>query len=485
MIDIEYIRKLRYVKGWSIREIAKSVGHSRNTITKYLASDIKEPKYKLKEQREKPKLGKYEQIIREWIEKDEKMPVKQRHTAHRIYERLKAEYEYTGCEASVRKLVRTIKKVKPEAYLPLEYELGNEAQCDFGQAEIIVKGERIIVQMFCMKLMASKKHFVILFPNQKSEAFYEGHKQAFEYFGGVPKKISYDNPKVAVAVVLKGRERIEQTGFIALRSHYLFESFFCLPGKKGSHEKGGVENLVGYARRNYLVPMPEVESLEELNEIIKERCLTERKAQLWEKEKNYLLELPKYPFECFRVEIVKVNTLQMIQFENNCYSVPREYVGQRVIIKAFVDKIEIVFGENIIARHKRLYQRKTESLNVEHYLDLLSQRPGAVVNARVFRNMDEVYQRFRKFCLEQKPVATKEFVKVLKLHEKFLPETVKMALEEAMEAKIARADVVYHICQRLTQPPVSKALNYPLNCSVTIKAVDLTIFNQLLGRAND
>jgi len=488
MIDVEYIRKLRYVKGWSIREIAKSIGHSRNTIAKYSSEESKEPKYQIKKIRTKPVLGKYEEVIKQWIEADKEMPVKQRHTAHRIYERLREEYRYLGSEASVRRLVRKVKKPKAEAYLPLEYELGYEAQCDFGQAEAIINGQRVTIHMFCMKLMASQRHFVVLFPHQKSEAFFEGHRQAFEFFGGVPKKISYDNPKVAVAVVLKGRERIEQVGFIALRSHYLFESFFCMPGKKGSHEKGGVENLVGYARRNYLVPMPEVDSLKELNEKVKEKCLAqalsqykkETLAQLWQKEQTYLLALPRYPFECFRVELAKVNSLQMIQFENCRYSVPREYVGQSVIIKAFIENLEIVSADKIIATHSRLYQAKEESLKVEHYLDLLEQRPGAVANARVFSHLEEVYQIFRKLCLQQVPPTPKEFVKVLKLHEKFSQATVKMALKEAIACNIVRADAVNHICQRLTEAPQIKGFNYPVQTSITIRSMDLKCFDQLL-----
>lgn len=487
MIDVEYIRKLRYVKGLSVREIAQRLGHSRNTIDKYLASEELEPKYQIKKPRARPTLGKYEGLIKHWIEEDKQRPPKQRHTAHRIYERLRTEYGFIGTEGTVRRYVQQVKEPKKEAFLPLEYQWGAEAQCDFGAVDAVIAGRQLTLKMFCIRLMASFRTFVMFFVNEKSEAFYEGHRQAFEFFAGVPRKIKYDNPKIAVAQILRGRERIEQPGFIALRSHYLFESFFCLPGIKGSHEKGGVENLVGYARRNYCVPLPEVESLDELNAIVRQRCLDEGKrkfaagtlAEQWALEQPHLIALPNRPFDCCRTILAKVNSLQFVTFERCRYSVPTKFVGQTVIVKAYVDRLEIAHGTEIIARHQRLYEVGRESLQVEHYLDLLSRKPGAVANARIFSYLPPTYQTFRKLCLEKRPPTPKEFIGVLKLHQKYSPAIVTTALLEAIACNVIRADAVSQICQRLTETPLPGPIAYPFNSCVS--TVDLSHFDQLLG----
>lgn len=493
MIDVEYIRKLRYVKGWSVNQIAKRLGHSRNTIDKYLELENLEPKYQLQKPRARPTLGKYEGLIKHWLEEDKKRPEKQRHTAHRIYERLRDEYGFSGTEGTVRRYVAQVKEQKKEAFLPLEYQWGAEAECDFGAVEAIIGGRQLTLKMFCMKLMASLRSFVMLFPHEKSEAFYEGHRQAFEFFCGVPRKIKYDNPKVAVAQILSARKRIEQPGFIALRSHYLFESFFCLPGIKGSHEKGGVENLVGYARRNYCVPLPEVATLDELNGIVQQRCLAEGKrkfatgtlAERWAAEQPHLIALPTRPFDCCRTLLAKVNSLQLVNFERCRYSVPTQFVGQTVIVKAYVDRLEISAGTEIIARHTRLYEGNKESLQVEHYLEILARKPGAVANARIFSYLSPPYQTFRNLCLAKHPPTPKEFIGVLKLHQKYSQSVVSAALLEAIACNVIRADAVLQICQRLTEPQVPTPIVYPFNNGVvdalSTAVVDLSHFDQLLG----
>lgn len=280
IVDVEYIRKLHKVKGWSIRKIARELGYSRNTVSKYLEAEDTAPQYQLQEPRPRPVLGPFQGIIKQWLKEDGNRPPKQRHTAHRIFERLRDEYGFAGSESNVRAYVRILRGPMVEAFLPLEYTWGAEAQCDFGEADIFRRGCQVRIHLFTMRLMAGGMCFVMAFPHQKSEAFYEGHRHALEFFGGVPHKIRYDNPKVAVDQVLPGRKRVEQSGFVALRTHYLFESAFCIPGKKGAHEKGCVENLVGYARRDFLVPLPEVEDLEKLNEILHARCLAEGRRRL-------------------------------------------------------------------------------------------------------------------------------------------------------------------------------------------------------------
>jgi len=489
MVDVEYIRKLNLVQHWSVRQIAKRLGFSRNTVAKYLSVPDPTPRYRLAVPRPRPVLGAFEGLIGLWLKEDKNRPRKQRHTAHRIYERLRDEYFFPGAESTIRKYVRTLKNPVPEAFLPLEYELGSEAQCDFGEADVFFSGVQVTIHLFCMRLMAGARSFVVAFPHEKSEAFYEGHRRAFELFGGVPRRIRYDNPKVAVKKILGPRERTEQTGFVALRSHYLFESLYCLPGRKGAHEKGGVENLVGYCRRNYLVPLPEVKDFHELNALLEERCLAEGSRQLprdqgtladrWEQERLHLLPLPAYPFSCCRTEPADVNRLQLVAFDRCRYSVPTSFVGKTVSVHAYVDRIEIGCGDERIAEHTRLYEAGAESFKAEHYLDQLDQKPSAVINARIFRNLPDPYQHFRNRCLDRMPPQPREFVEVLKLLREFPKDVVEQAVAEAVGSKVYRADAVAQICRRLTQPQSPAPVLHALTAHVALP--DLTRFDRLLA----
>jgi len=274
MDQIERIRKRVMVEGKSHRVAAREVGVSRHAVRVALHSSAL-PKYQLKNTRSKPVLGPVEHPIAEILERDEGQPRKQRHTARRIYERLREEYGFQGSEPSVRRCVAQPRKRRPEVFIPLEYAPGEEAQVDFGEAEVIIAGERRVVQLFCMKLTYSRQPFVKAFPHQRQEAFFEGHHEGFEFLGGVPRRLTYDNPKVAVRQVLEGHMREEQEAFKSLRAHYLFESHFCTPAR--GNEKGQVESLVGYVRRHALVPVPEFASFAELNAHL--RRWAERQAE--------------------------------------------------------------------------------------------------------------------------------------------------------------------------------------------------------------
>ncbi len=264
----ENIRRLYFIKRKSIRQIAEANHYSRKTVRKAIA-DAEVPEYRLNVPRPCPVMGPYLPVIENWLKEDKGRPEKQRHTAHRIYDRLVSEKDFTGSERAVRDHVSKLKQDFREMAIPLEFDPGADAQCDWGEAQVIMKGKPVMVQVFCMKLSYSVKPFVMAFPTQRQEVFFEGHRQSFDWYQGVPARISYDNLTVAVRKVLKGRNRIEQEAFIAFRSHYLFESHFSTPATP--REQGRVENLVGYMRRNYFVPLPEVSSFEDLNKMLLER----------------------------------------------------------------------------------------------------------------------------------------------------------------------------------------------------------------------
>ena len=244
------------------------------------------PEYERRKPHAQPVMDPVKAIIDQWLEQDKTQPPKQRHTAKRIHERLREEYGFHGAESTVRYYValcalaiasqgerrRELGNVNG-VFIPLVYAPGQMAQVDFGEAEVIIAGEQLTAQIFRLRMCYSKQSFVMALPNQSQEAFFEGHVRAFDFLGGVPEQLVYDNLKTAVNKVLKGRDREEQVSFIAFRSHYLFESRFCTPAQ--AHEKGLVEGLVGYSRRNFLAPMPEEATWDDLNRYLWEKCKAE------------------------------------------------------------------------------------------------------------------------------------------------------------------------------------------------------------------
>lgn len=443
MVDKELIRKLVLVKGWSVRAVARELKVARQTIRKCV-EDAEPPRYRLKDTRPAPVVTAVKAIIDEWLTQDEQRPPKQRHTARRIYVRLVEEYGFQGAESTIRRYVAMARGTRREVYIPLEFELGQRAFCDWGQAQVILDGHEVTVHLFCMRLAGSRDFFVVAFLLERQEAFFEGHRLAFEFWNGVPAVISYDNLATAVRKILAGRERLEQEAFSALRAHYLFDSHFCSPGK--GNEKGSVENLVGYVRRNFLVPVPEVRDLVELNDYLRAACVRERQHRhpmkptttvgaIFEQEQKLLRPLPQHPFDCARVVHPQVNSLALVHFETNRYSVPDRYAYRQVTLKASVDKIRLYVGTELIAEHARLYGRNQESLNFDHYLDLLERKPGAMSYARALRPsaLPPLWLKYLDALRHTYTRPEKEFLHTLRLL-RYIPQQY---VEEALRQSVA------------------------------------------------
>lgn len=269
----EAIRQAYYVQGKSLRQIAAETGHAWRTIRRMI--DAAEPvRYRQQIERGAPKLGAYQEQIKTWLTENERLPPKQRYTSTKIYALL-CTMGFEGAESTVRHYVAEMRKQqqRPKVYLPLSFDPGHDGQVDWGEGQVLMAGQLVTVQLFVMRLNYSRRLFVMGFPGQKQECFLTGHVAAFHYFGGVPQRLTYDNLTTAVQKILKGKNRKEQERFIAFRGHYLFESHFCTPGE--AHEKGGVENGIGYVQRQFLVPLPKVASWEELNHYLGECCVRE------------------------------------------------------------------------------------------------------------------------------------------------------------------------------------------------------------------
>jgi hypothetical protein len=300
------------------------------------------------------------------------------------------------------------------------------------------------VQLFVGRLCFSKIPFLAAFPNQQQEALFEAHEKAFDFFGGVPRTIWYDRLSQAVRKALPGHKPQEQEAFIAFRSHYLFESRFCNP--REAHEKGLVENLVGYARRNFLVPVPEVDSFPELNDLLRRRCLAEAGRQLrgethtigelWRQEQPQLLPLPARPFPCCRTVPVRPNRFNMVTFQTNRYSVPVDLASESLLLRAFVERVEITDGTRVIAVHERCYGREQDKLDVFHYLPLLKERPGAFDHAKPLKmwHRPAALDRYLARLCERLShrMATLEFLRVMELCVNYPLDEVAAAVEQAM-----------------------------------------------------
>jgi len=496
----EQIRRAYFVENESMRAIARELHCSRDTIKKAIASPEGE-RYTLTEARPAPVLGPYTARIDELLAENERMPRKQRYTGHKIYELIEAD-GYTGSESGVRRYIgqRRREKRRPKVYLPLEFDPGCDAQADWGEAEAIIAGTQVTVQVFTMRLNYSRKLFVRAYPTQKQECFLDAHVQAFHYFGGVPQRISYDNLKTAVVRILEGRNRQEQRTFVVFRSHYLFESHFCTPGK--GNEKGGVESGVGFGRRNFMVPIPRVDSFAELNDLLLARCQADDSrtvhgqerpiGEMWAQERPYLRALPERDFDCGVVRSVTLNGYSQVEFETNRYSVPADKACKKLVLKAYPFRVDILDQKEVIASHSRCYDRKQDILDPLHYLPLLEERPGAFDHAKPIRRWREtwppVYETLLGHLREQWPDGrgVREFVRILNLHREHPVEQVQQAVEQALAYGCPHADGVMLCLRQLTaSEPLVLSLDlsdHPELLAVATEAPDLDCYDRLLDR---
>ncbi|MHA1988852.1 MAG: IS21 family transposase [Promethearchaeota archaeon] len=395
----ENIRKKYFCDKESIRRIARTYKIHRRQVRQAIANATPPPRKKHRI------IGKIltpaiKQIIDQWLKEDIKAPRKQRHTGKRVYERLLENYNFCGAEVTIRNYVykkRRELSVNTKIFIPQVYEPGIEAEVDWYEAAVNFPTGQETVYIFQMRACYSGKEFHIAFRHQNQQAFLEGHIKAFNYFGGVFKTIRYDNLTSAVKKVFRGRKRIETERFIAMRSHYLFDSIFCLPGINGAHEKGGVEGGVGRFRRTHLVPVPKVTGLEELNVLLLSACQKDDQriiigkkesiAHHWQLEIPKLSALPKDEFTAMNIVNAKVNNKSLAAVKGNYYSVPVNYVGQVVEAKVNAETIVIIKQGKIIAEHQRCYNQHKIIAELKHYLPILKYKAGALTNALPLHQM--------------------------------------------------------------------------------------------------
>ena len=388
---MESYREIRnsYLKGESERSIAKKLGISRNTVSRY--KDGANCPWEKKTRKRESKILTEEtiQFIKECIEEDERENLaKQKHTAKRIYDRLVTEKGFTGGESTIRRKVREIRDTRPKAFIPLEFDPAEALQVDWGEAKIYLKEERVKINLFCIRMCYSCKPLVFAYTRQNEESFCDAFVRAFELLGGVPKRVIFDNAKVAVKEGF-GAYAKKQAQYAALSSHYGFEAVFCNPAS--GHEKGLVEGLVGWSRRNILVPIPHITSVAELNEELLNRCIAYERhhiqgktgtvGTMFQEEKELLMPLPRYRFEAAKSVNARVSAYATVRFQTNDYSVPVKYVGHQVGVKGCPEEVKIYYQGELVSQHDRLYGKHEKSCRLEDYLPLLEERGRAVLNA--------------------------------------------------------------------------------------------------------
>lgn len=497
--DYESIRRAYFVDQLSIRAIHRQFGYDRETIRKAVTNAAPQP-YQLKKPRTAPIIGPYQQRIRDLLEESDRQPRKQRYTAHKIYELLQGE-GYSGSEGAVHNYVSQQRKKRKhrQSYLPLEYDPGQDAQVDWGEAEVEMSGVRAKVQLFILRLNYSRVRFVMAFPFQKQEAFFAGHIQAFHFLGGVPRRITYDNLKTAVYKILVGHNRQEQEAFKTFRSYYLFESAYCNPAQ--GHEKGGVENDVGYTQRNFMAPLLKVNSFEELNACLWKACLENVRrhirgkeapvADLWEAEKPLLLPLSARDFPACASYPIKPNAYSQVELDTNRYSVPATYQDSQLVLQAYPFRVKVLSGQEVIADHPRCFGREQDMIDPLHYLSLLEQRPGAFNYAKPIRQWrtqwPKDYDRLLAELQTRLPEGrgVREFIAILKLHQDYPAKKVEQAVHQALELGAAHLDGV-RLCLRQLQED-GTALSgldlsgYPQLAGFGNQPVDLSQYDRLLG----
>jgi len=470
MMSVRQIKEVRMLRqeGLPIRDICRKAGISRNTVRKILRGKEARFTYQ-RESSNQPAQESIKELIESWIKHDSLEGKKYRRTAKRMHQELQGgEYGYTGSYASVVRCFNEVRarlgKDPAEVFIPLEFGNGEAAQFDWGEAKAVIGGQLMSLNLGAMQLCKSRKSYARVYPSQKQELLFDVHRRAFEHFGGVPRRVIYDNLKTAVKKILKGNHRNLQERFMEFSSLYLYEADFCNPAK--GNEKGRIENQIGFIRDNFFVPIPKFASMDELNDRLLSFLISvartkmhpnnpdQTRHEVYEQEKGLLIPLPAHGYECCRVTHAAVTSYSTIHFETNQYSVPGEYVGKTVQVKGYSDEVVVSLNGIEISRHKRLYANRQQSLNPYHYLEALSRKPRAFADGLPFKEwqLPEVFQQYRRMLKEKYEDGDRYFVKTLLLVKEWPILDVAESIRQAIAANALGDSCVLTILRRMRNP---------------------------------
>lgn len=491
--------------GMSIREIARKFHHSRYKVREVLQGGGEPQKYRRRETQSFPKLALVVDRIREILTADESEPPKQRHTAMRLFERLRDEHGYTGGYDTVRRFVKQHRGKHRETFIPLDHAHGQRMEADFGKIYVDFPEGRKQVSVLILVWSCSNAPFAIGLPTERTESILEGMQQAFQFFGCVPREVWWDNPKTVAEELLTGRDRKMNPRYAAFASHFAFEPLFCMPAS--GNEKPVVENRVKTLQRRWGTPVPTAKNMDSLNEYLRQCCVNDQlrpatvagvnattrettaveiaasdsitsartgindtKAEATTAETAISEEvsaatsmaakltigdvlkrdieqsaaLPRHTFEACVRESVTVDKYQMIRFDNVGYSVPRQMAFKIVTVKGFINHVEVIHNEKLVATHVRSYENGWEALDPLHYLITLTRRPGALDHSNVYRDwqLPECFAELRGQLEQRHGVRSgvRHFIRVLQLLGDHSVSQVAAVIEQLRGPNVADAD---------------------------------------------
>jgi transposase len=430
----ELVRRSVLVQGKSVSEVSREYGLNWRTVKK-MSQEPVPPGYRIESARRRPKLGPYLERIEQILLEDESAPSKQRHTAQRVFERLRDEFGYKGGSSQVRAYVSELRAKAKEAFVPLVHFPGH-AQADFKESMVEIAGVRVKAHAFVQVLPHSGVWFCRCYPRENAQSFEDGHVAAFEFFGGVPVRCVYDNAAYSVkrgSGPIKGRNRQVTDSFSTLKSAFLFEADFAAVRK--GNEKGNVERRIGVVRSRLFVPVPKAASWEELNENLLAQAREIRDAaELFKEDEGALLPLRSY--EPGSLRTVKVDKLSLVRYDGCSYSVPTKWAGRSLLVRGTPFEIQILNDKEEVARHERLYEHGRISTCLAHYLDLLERKPRAVAQALpvVQAGLPLEFEAYRRRVADGTGAGDRRYVGVLRLATEFGPLAVKEALEVALSS---------------------------------------------------
>jgi transposase len=466
----EQIRRDSRVEGLSVRALAKRHRVHRRTVRQALASAT--PPEPARRRWQSRKIDPFVDAIDAMLRSDLTAPRKQRHTAVRVLDRLVEEHQATGLSYSTlrayvaerrREIWAEAGRPLAEVFVPQTHQPAAEGEVDFAELFVDLPAGRTKCYLFTMWLCFSGRSVHRVFPTQSQEAFLEGHIAAFTELGGVPTvHVKYDNLKSAVSAVLFGtdRRRTENDRWVLFRSHYQFDPFYCLPGVEGAHEKGGVEGEGGRFRRNHLVPVPKVKSLAELNTRLAkaDRADDHRRingrvrtvGEMFAIEQPLLRPLPVEVFEPGLSLNPRVDRHARIMVRNCQYSVPARFIGRRIRVHLRAGEVIVLDGRTVIATHERSGSKGVQVLDLDHYLEVLKYKPGALpgatalVQARACGAFTSAHEAFWAAARKAHGDAagTRELIDVLLLHRHMAAADVVAGLTAALSIGASLADVV-------------------------------------------
>ena len=490
------VRRAVLVDNMSRRGAARYFGIDRKTVDKMLVLSAPPP-HGRKGRTFSRKLEGLTDFIEQILIDDRTVHAKQRHTVVRIFERLRDERGFTGGETIVREYVAVQKQRTREVFVPLSHRPGH-AQVDFGEADAIIDGQQVRHHYFCMDLPHSDAPFFKTYPGEVAEAFCDGHVEAFAFFGGVPQSILYDNTKLAVAKILGDGTRSRSQMFSALQSHYLFEDKFGRPGK--GNDKGKVEGLVGYVRRHFMVPLPVAPDFDPLNVGFRESCVARQAAVLrgqtlsigerLKADVAAFMPLPAVPFDPCHIVTGRASSMSLVRYRTNDYSVPTAYAHQDVVIKGYVERVDIICRGERVASHRRSYGREDFIADPLHYLALIERKPRSLDQAAPLDGWvwSEDMLRLRRLMEARGGKEGKrEFIGVLRLCEAHRQADVEWAVTRALDMGAISFDAVKMIVlAKLERRPVRLDMSlYPYLPRATVAATDPASYMQLLSAPTD